>query len=114
MITASVNKRPHCCGSALFYGMDLEDQMNDERLLNMATDDDPVLLVVLNTPVKVKPGVLVNLLGLLSGLLLRVFSPTGSVAHELAGDTALAHGLLLGGSLDPLPIVDGGVMLKWG
>ena len=180
--------------------------MNDERHLDVTTDDVPVLLVAFGTPVKAEPGVLVNLmglwggatmlasrrkperswlvrlavgaasaaiwaaadfghalahiasaraagapmdevrisqgmprtiyadhdvpprahivrslggpifntLGLLTGLLLRAFTPAGSAAHELAGDTALAHGLLLGGSLAPLPIVDGGVILKWG
>ncbi|HSG17391.1 MAG TPA: hypothetical protein VLE70_13845 [Anaerolineae bacterium] len=180
--------------------------MNDELLPEAATDDGPVLLVVLGTPVKAQPDVMVNLLGLwggatalagrrrperswparlavgaiaaaiwatadfghalahiasaraagapmdevrisqgmprtiyadndvpprvhiirslggpifntvglLIGLLMRAFSPAGSVARELAGDTALAHSLLLGGSLAPLPIVDGGVMLKWG
>jgi len=44
---------------------------------------------------------------------LRPLSPVGSVGHELAVDTALGHGLLLAGSLAPLPIVDGGVILKW-
>jgi hypothetical protein len=59
-------------------------------------------------------GPIFNALGLLACLLLRAISPAGSVSRELAGDAALGHGLLLGGSLAPLPIVDGGVILKWG
>ena len=58
-------------------------------------------------------GPIFNALGLLVSLLLRGVSPADSVTHELAGDALLGHGLLLGGSLAPLPIVDGGVILKW-
>lgn len=51
---------------------------------------------------------------LLISLLLRALAPADSAARELAGWSALGHGLILAGSLAPLPIVDGGVILKWG
>ena len=37
----------------------------------------------------------------------------GSTSHELAEASLAAHSFILLGSLTPLPIVDGGVMLKW-
>ncbi|MFN8489304.1 MAG: hypothetical protein U0350_17105 [Caldilineaceae bacterium] len=37
----------------------------------------------------------------------------GSTSHELAEASLVAHSFILMGSLTPLPIVDGGVMLKW-
>ncbi|MEZ4868099.1 MAG: hypothetical protein R3C14_42615 [Caldilineaceae bacterium] len=37
----------------------------------------------------------------------------GSTSHELAGASLVAHSYVLLGSLTPLPIVDGGVILKW-
>lgn len=37
----------------------------------------------------------------------------GSTSHELAGASLVAHSYILLGSLTPLPIVDGGIILKW-
>ena len=37
----------------------------------------------------------------------------GSTSHELAEASLAAHSFILLGSLTPLPIVDGGVILKW-
>jgi hypothetical protein len=58
-------------------------------------------------------GPIFNTLGLLVSFALRALSPSGSLSRELAGDAMMGHGLLLAGSLVPLPIVDGGVILKW-
>ncbi len=58
-------------------------------------------------------GPIFNALALLLSLVLRTLSPAGSLGRELAGDAVLGHGLLLAGSLAPLPIIDGGVILKW-
>jgi len=40
-------------------------------------------------------------------------SRRGSLSHELAGASLFGHSFILLGSLTPLPIVDGGVILKW-
>lgn len=40
-------------------------------------------------------------------------SVRGSTSHELAEASLAAHSFILLGSLTPLPIVDGGVILKW-
>lgn len=40
-------------------------------------------------------------------------APGDSLAREMAGWSALGHGMIFAGSLAPLPIVDGGVFLKW-
>lgn len=58
-------------------------------------------------------GPIFNAVGLLLSFALRTASPAGSTGRELAGDAVMGHGLLLAGSLAPLPIVDGGVILKW-
>jgi hypothetical protein len=58
-------------------------------------------------------GPIFNTLGMLVSFALRTLSPAGTLGRELAGDALMGHGLLLVGSLAPLPIVDGGVILKW-
>ena len=58
-------------------------------------------------------GPIYSVFGLITSLLMRVFMPRDSVAHEIAGYSSLGHGLILVGSLAPIPIVDGGVILKW-
>lgn len=58
-------------------------------------------------------GPIFNALGLATSGLLRLLARPGTLPHELAGWSAVAHGGLLAGSLAPLPIVDGGVILKW-
>lgn len=58
-------------------------------------------------------GPLANLLGLLVSLLWRYSAARGSLGRELAETTAATHAALAFGSLLPLPIVDGGVILKW-
>ena len=40
-------------------------------------------------------------------------SRRGSTSHELAEASLAAHSFILLGSLTPLPVVDGGVILKW-
>ena len=51
--------------------------------------------------------------GLAISCLLRSLAPHGSLVREVAGWSCLGHGFIFGGSLAPLPIVDGGSMLKW-
>ena len=58
-------------------------------------------------------GPIYSAVGLLVSLGLRAPAPRGSLAREVAGWSCLGHSLILGGSLVPLPIVDGGAILKW-
>ncbi|MGD2077160.1 MAG: hypothetical protein PVH18_02180 [Chloroflexota bacterium] len=58
-------------------------------------------------------GPIFNALALLISVALRMLGPAGSLGRELAEDAVMGHGFLLAGSLAPLPIVDGGVILKW-
>ena len=46
-------------------------------------------------------------------LLWRSLSPQGSISRELAETSLVAHGFILAGSVAPLPMVDGGIILKW-
>jgi hypothetical protein len=58
-------------------------------------------------------GPIFNLLGLLLSLVIYAAVPGNSIAWELAAWSAVGHGLLLIMSLSPVPIVDGGTILKW-
>lgn len=58
-------------------------------------------------------GPIYSAVGLLASLGLRRQAPRGSIGHEVASWAALGHGLILAGSLAPLPMVDGGTLLKW-
>jgi hypothetical protein len=58
-------------------------------------------------------GPIFSALSLLASLFLRRLAPRGSLGRELADWSCLGHGLILGGSLAPLPFVDGGSILKW-
>lgn len=58
-------------------------------------------------------GPVFSAVGLLTSLILRALAPRGSLVRELAGWSSLGHGFILGGSLVPLPFVDGGTLLKW-
>ncbi len=58
-------------------------------------------------------GPIFSVAGLLASLLFRALTPRESVAHFVADWSCIGHGFILGGSLSPLPIVDGGVILKW-
>ncbi len=58
-------------------------------------------------------GPIFNLLGLLLSLVIYAAVPGNSIAWELAAWSAVGHGLLLIMSLAPVPIVDGGTLLKW-
>ncbi len=49
----------------------------------------------------------------LGSLLWRALSAPDSLSRELADVACLSHGFILTGALMPLPIVDGGVILKW-
>jgi hypothetical protein len=58
-------------------------------------------------------GPLYNAVGLLVSLVWRALTPRGSPVRQVADWSCLGHGLILGGSLVPLPFVDGGSVLKW-
>lgn len=58
-------------------------------------------------------GPIYSAVGLAISCLLRGIAPRDSLVREVAGWSCLGHGFILGGSLAPLPIVDGGTMLKW-
>lgn len=58
-------------------------------------------------------GPIYSVVGLAISWLLRGLAPSGTLVREIAGWSCLGHGFILGGSLVPLPIVDGGTMLKW-
>lgn len=58
-------------------------------------------------------GPVFSALGLTISLLLFFSLPDGSVGHELAGWSLFGHGFIATGILMPLPIVDGGTILKW-
>jgi hypothetical protein len=58
-------------------------------------------------------GPIYSAVGLAASCLLHHLAPRGSLAREIAGWSCLGHGFILGGSLAPLPMVDGGTMLKW-
>jgi hypothetical protein len=58
-------------------------------------------------------GPIFSALGLCLSWLLRTLAPPQSLLRELADWSSRGHGLILMGSLVPLPIVDGGTILKW-
>jgi Zn-dependent protease len=58
-------------------------------------------------------GPLYNFLGLVLSVIWRSGSPSDSLSHELAETTAVTHAALAFASLLPIPVVDGGVILKW-
>lgn len=58
-------------------------------------------------------GPIFNGVGLLVSLALHPLAPRRSLPREVLHWSAVAHGLLLVGSLAPLPVVDGGSLLKW-
>jgi hypothetical protein len=58
-------------------------------------------------------GPVFSAMGLLTSLLLRQRAPSGSTTREIVDWSCIGHGLILGGSLAPLTVVDGGSILKW-
>ena len=57
-------------------------------------------------------GPIYSAIGLAISLLWRSFSPPASLSRELADISSFYHGMIFG-CLIPLPIVDGGTILKW-
>jgi hypothetical protein len=58
-------------------------------------------------------GPIFSLIGLTLSLLWRRISPHGSLSHDLAEASLAGHSFILLGSVAPLPMVDGGIILKW-
>ena len=58
-------------------------------------------------------GPVFNTLGLLLSLAVYRVAARQSITRELAGWSAIGHGWILIMSLFPLPVVDGGTLLKW-
>jgi deazaflavin-dependent oxidoreductase (nitroreductase family) len=58
-------------------------------------------------------GPIFSLICFILSLLWRNLSPRKSISRELAETSAVGHGFILLGSVAPLPMVDGGIILKW-
>jgi len=58
-------------------------------------------------------GPIFSAVGLGLSCLVRSLAPRGWLVREVAGWSCLGHGFIFGGALVPLPIVDGGSILKW-
>jgi hypothetical protein len=58
-------------------------------------------------------GPIFSALGLATSCLLRILTARETLVRGIADWSCLGHGFILGGSLVPLPIVDGGTILKW-
>jgi hypothetical protein len=58
-------------------------------------------------------GPIFSLTCLTLSLLWRSLSPRKSISRELAETSLVGHGFILLGSIVPLPMVDGGIILKW-
>lgn len=58
-------------------------------------------------------GPIYSAIGLTISLLWRTFSPPDSLSREWADISSFYHGAIFFGCLIPLPIVDGGTILKW-
>jgi len=58
-------------------------------------------------------GPIFSFIGLCLSAVLYWTADPFSLQHDLAGWSALGHGLIFLGSLLPLPVVDGGSILKW-
>lgn len=58
-------------------------------------------------------GPIFSALGLGISMLVRALPSRNSMMREVADWSSIGHGLIFAGSLAPLPIVDGGSILKW-
>jgi hypothetical protein len=58
-------------------------------------------------------GPIFSLMSCLLSLLWRQLSPRGTLSRDLATVSLVGHGFILLGSIVPLPMVDGGIILKW-
>lgn len=58
-------------------------------------------------------GPIFNLISFFLSLLWRRLSRRGTLSRDLADVSLFGHGFILLGSIVPLPMVDGGIILKW-
>jgi hypothetical protein len=58
-------------------------------------------------------GPIFSLTGFTLSLLWHLLSPPGSLSRDLADASLVGHSFILLGSVAPLPMVDGGIILKW-
>lgn len=58
-------------------------------------------------------GPIFSLIGTALSLVWRRNTPHGSLSHDLAEVSLAGHSFILLGSIAPLPMVDGGIILKW-
>jgi hypothetical protein len=58
-------------------------------------------------------GPIFSLVGFLLSLLWWRTAPSGSISRDLAGVSLFGHSVILFGSITPLPMIDGGIILKW-
>jgi len=58
-------------------------------------------------------GPIFSLIGSILSLVWWRFSQHGSLSHDLAEVSLAGHSMILFGSIAPVPVVDGGTILKW-
>jgi len=58
-------------------------------------------------------GPIFSLICSMLSILWRRLSPHGSLSHDLAEASLAGHSMILLGSIAPVPVVDGGTILKW-
>ena len=58
-------------------------------------------------------GIIFSLSCFALSLLWRRSSPKGSLSRDLAEVSLACHSIILSGSVAPVPVVDGGIILKW-
>ena len=58
-------------------------------------------------------GLIYNLVGLLLSITIFQIASGNAITRELMGWSAFGHGLIFVESLIPLPMIDGGTILKW-
>jgi hypothetical protein len=58
-------------------------------------------------------GPIFSLIGFALSMMWWRNTPRGSLSHDFAAASLLGHSFILLGSLAPLPMVDGGIILKW-
>ncbi len=97
--------------SARFAGAPMKEILISTDMARTLYPDDKVSPNVHR--IRALGGPIFNLLGLLLSLAIFGVTAGNSIIRELAGWSALGHGLLLVMSLTPVSIVDGGTLLKW-
>lgn len=97
--------------SARYAGAPMDEVLISEGMPRTLYEDNDVSPRVHR--LRALGGPIFSAVGLLVSLLLRSLTPRDSTMRELVNWSCLGHGFILTGSLAPLPMVDGGSILKW-